>query len=356
MGGADILEGGDGNDGLSTIPLFGSGVASPGSLMIGGAGHDSLASGNSNDTMLGGDGDDTFQIQNFATTRVIDGGAGGDFLMFNVTSGGFASGVFFDLGKGTQAVAPGVIVTVTNVENLRGSQGNDTLLGDMSANRLEGVQGDDWLYGGGGDDWLDGGEGNNVLNGAEGVDTVFYNAASTVSVSLRTGTATSVTASGNSTDSLSNIENVRGTTSADVIEGDSGSNYLQGIGGDDVIEGGAGQDFLDGGEGADTFVFKAGDSSLTAPDTILFFAANDRIGFLDGPAGDVNNYVELAAPDTAAVDALFAGSDVRYVAMQSGANVYLFADLGDEGGTYDEVIILAWGGTPAIDATSILGL
>ena len=113
---------------------------------------------------------------------------------------------------------------------------------------------------------------------------------------------------------------------------------------------------LNGGAGADIFQFVTGDSLTTAPDTIVSFTAEDRIRFSDGPAGDAGNYVELAAPDVATVDALFAGTGVRYVAMQAGGLVYLYADVGDEGTTYDQLIILTGTNLSAIDATSILGL
>lgn len=281
-GGADVLDGGDGGDLITTLGIFGP--AAVGSLMIGGDGNDSIQSGNSNDTMLGGAGDDYLEARNYATTRIIDGGTGVDALGFFDTTGAvFSNGVVLDLNKtGAQTVASGVVVTVSNVENVYGSGAGDTLIGDGGGNLLRGNAGADWLYGNGGDDRIEGGDG------------------------------------------------------------------------DDYIQGGQGQDTLRGDAGADTFAFAAGDS--VSPDTIQAFAADDHILFLDGPAGTSSDYLEISTIDFAAVDAAFAGDGVRYVAMQMFSDVFLFADVGDEGTTYDQMIILSGTSLSSIDAGSILGL
>ncbi len=278
-GGVDVLDGGDGNDNIVTFGIFGA--AAPGSLLIGGDGNDSIQSGNSNDTLLGGAGDDALSISNYATTRIVDGGDGTDLLAFSSTD--FTAGVTVDLGKTTQTVAPGVVITLTHVENVNGTQAGDTLIGDAGVNVMYGWGGDDWLYGGDGDD---------AMNGVDGADH---------------------------------------------------------------LVGGAGRDRLFGGEGADTFVFAPGDSDFSAPDTIRDFTAEDRIQFTDGPAGDAANYAELEITDFLAVDALFAGDGVRYVAMTVGADLYVFADTGDEGTTYDSFIVLTGSNLSTIDAGSFLG-
>jgi Ca2+-binding RTX toxin-like protein len=356
-GGADVLEGGDGNDNIVTFGIFGA--AAPGSLLIGGDGGDTIQSGNSNDTLQGGEGDDYLELSNFATTRVVDGGTGTDALAFNGAGvGGFSSGVVVDLSQTTaQTVAPGVVVVVTGVENIYGLAGNDSLTGDTNANVLRGGGGDDALHGGDGDDLLEGGFGNNVVDGGAGIDTATYlsGLVQSLSVSLSTGQATFVTDGGATySDSLTGIENVIGSNGADTIEGDAGSNALQGRDGADTLIGGQGQDVLDGGFGADTFVFAAGDSTAASPDTIVFFVSEDRLQFTDGPAGSTANYVELEAPDPVALASLFAGEGVRYVAVQSGMEVHLYADTGDEGTTYDSLIVLTGSHLMGIDAGSIL--
>jgi len=282
-GGTDILDGGDGNDSINSMIVFPvTGPATTGSLMIGGAGNDSLQSGNFNDTMLGGTGNDVLTVSNFATTRIVDGGDGTDLLAFASSPNPFTNGVFVDLNKTTQTVAAGVVLTLTNVENVNGTEAGDTLIGDAGANVLYGLGGNDWLYGRDGDD---------AINGGDGAD---------------------------------------------------------------YIEGGAGQDRMYGGAGADIFAFAPGDAA--GLDTIQDFTAEDHILFLQGPAGTGANYIELESTDFAAVNAAFAGDGVRYVAMQVNNDVLLFADDGDEGTTYDQVIVLAGVNLLAIDASSILGL
>lgn len=78
--------------------------------------------------------------------------------------------------------------------------------------------------------------------------------------------------------------------------------------------------------------------------------------FTDGPAGTSGNYVELNTIDFLAVDAEFARSGVRYVAMQVFSDIYLFADDGEEGMAYDQMIVLTGTSLSAIGAGSILGL
>ncbi len=66
--------------------------------------------------------------------------------------------------------------TLTGIENLVGSNFNDTLTGDGASNRINGGLGHDVLNGGGGDDLLIGGLGNNTLTGGSGADTFQWQA------------------------------------------------------------------------------------------------------------------------------------------------------------------------------------
>lgn len=157
------MNGGDGNDFLSTSGIFGPAAA--GSLMIGGDGDDSIQSGNSNDTMLGGADDDALTIGNHSTTRALDGGIGSDLLAF---SGVFATGVVVDLNKTTQTIASGVMITLTNVENVNGTDAGDVLIGDANTNIMYAQGGDDSLYGGDGDDGINAGEGDDYIVGRRG--------------------------------------------------------------------------------------------------------------------------------------------------------------------------------------------
>lgn len=148
-----------------------------------------------------------------------------------------------------------------NVENIKGSENNDYLAGNGESNNLEGFDGHDFIAGRGGNDSLKGGKGNDILLGGMGSDTLdggegndwasyqFSNIG--VQASLKDGTATG----GEGSDTLINIENLRGTTGADTLTGNTGTNHLIGGKGDDTLAGMCGQDALDGGEGVDTASF-----------------------------------------------------------------------------------------------------
>ena len=107
------------------------------------------------DLLSGGDGDDT-----------LDGGAGNDTASYAGASGG----VTVDLSNSSAQNTGGAgSDTLSNIENLIGSDHHDTLTGDAGANRIDG---------GAGHDVIDGGGGADILSGGAGVDTVSYASAS----------------------------------------------------------------------------------------------------------------------------------------------------------------------------------
>lgn len=102
----------------------------------GGAGDDVLAGRAGDDILVGGDGADT-----------LAGGAGidtADYSGGGVVRASLQSGEAVDGSASTD--------TLSGIENLVGSLGNDVLIGDGAANRLEGGVGADILRGGGGAD------------------------------------------------------------------------------------------------------------------------------------------------------------------------------------------------------------
>ncbi|HEX9977833.1 MAG TPA: calcium-binding protein, partial [Acidimicrobiia bacterium] len=110
----------------------------------------------------------------FGGNDTVDGGAGEDMVDFEVS----ASGVVVDLTTGT-ATGEGTDA-LTNIEDVFGSSGNDTITGNETGNWLVGWTGDDTISGGDGDDalWgldgddtLDGGNGTDSLDGGRGTDT-----------------------------------------------------------------------------------------------------------------------------------------------------------------------------------------
>ena len=144
LGGNDNLSGNAGDDQLD-----------------GGDGNDTLNGGTGNDVLIGGLGDDTY-----------DGGAGIDTVSYAT---GATAGVTVLLASDrNQATGGGGTERIRNVENVTGSQFNDTLTGSTLANRLEGGAGNDSLSGDAGNDVLVGGQGTDTLNGGAGLDTIVF--------------------------------------------------------------------------------------------------------------------------------------------------------------------------------------
>jgi Ca2+-binding RTX toxin-like protein len=120
------------------------------------------------ESLVGGTGTDTFRPAEGVTyLGTMDGGAGIDKLDY-VT---FNAMVYANLATG---VATG-ISGVTNVENLTGGNGNDTLVGNASDNVISGGNGDDILLGGAGNDTLSGNNGRDLVIGGSGSDIVHGN-------------------------------------------------------------------------------------------------------------------------------------------------------------------------------------
>lgn len=221
-GGSDVLDGGDGDDKLV-----------------------SSARG-TNDLMLGGAGADQFWIGAGAGSTTIDGGDGVDALY--LPPGGRDAVVDLRV-SGTQTVGQGLTLSLTNVENVFSAGGNDRLTGNALANVLSGGLGDD------------------VIDGGEGVDTVSYlndGGQEGVWVDLQRAVQ-DIDKGAHGKDVLTSIENIQGSSFADVLLGTTGVNILRGEGGNDGLIGQGGADQLFGGDGDDLLsVYAAGVSSQGA--------------------------------------------------------------------------------------------
>jgi Ca2+-binding RTX toxin-like protein len=231
-------------------------------ILGGDGGNNSILGAGGNDTLYGGDGDDS--LIGGAGADVHEGGAGSDWASYAGNTS-----VTADLAAGGSA-GDAAGDTYIGIERLRGSESADTLRGDSAGNVLLGAGGDDVLDGREGDDSLIGGPGADSLIGGAGVDLASYAASiAAVSVNLGTGSASGGEAAG---DTLSGIEDVRGSNYDDVIIGDEGDNsfvsaggadVLMGRGGDDVLMGGAGADVVEGGEGWDFASYAGSTAAVT---------------------------------------------------------------------------------------------
>jgi len=213
----------------------------------------------------GGDGND--YLQGTIADDTLMGGSGNDTASFvTAFSGGSTTGVTVDLN--VQGVAQDTVAagrdTLTGIENLVGSQYNDTLIGNADANVIEGGLGNDRLVGGAGN------------------DTASYaSATSGVAVSLTLqGSAQNTGAAG--IDTLTGFQNLLGTAFNDTLTGDATENTLTGGTGNDILNPGANTagtvDLLDGGAGNDTASF----TGYTAGITALLRGAADGVAVLAG--------------------------------------------------------------------------
>ncbi len=300
LGGNDILNGGAGIDfavyasaiGAVTVNL----ALANQQLIGGGQGRDTLSNiegvigGNFADTLTGNAGDNLFI--GGAGNDTINGAGGSDLAAYfyaPVSAG--QVGVRVDLRiVGAQAIGAGQgSDTLTSIEAVLGSFGNDILIGNAGENYLLGIGGDDVLNGAGGFDYA---------------DYTFANAGVTVSLSVAGAQAVG---GGEGLDTLIAIEGIYGSLFHDVLTGnnlnnelvgEAGNDTLTGFGGVDLLEGGAGNDILNGGLGADFMNGGLGNDTYyvniggAAGDTVMEMVA----GVLGGINDSVFSTVTYQAP------------------------------------------------------------
>ena len=244
MGGAgnDMIFGGAGND-----------------MLDGGAGNDMLRGGAGNDELKGGagsdmiyaDADDTV-INGFGPEDDVEDAMDVDTLSYARVSNEDEMGI-------TTALAD----TITNIENIVGSDYDDTFTGDDQDNVIEGGAGRDTLMGGGGD----------------GVDTLSYeNSDDWVRVTLAADGTAATTSRGHARgDTATGFENVTGSAHDDELTGNNAANVLMGLAGDDEITGDDGDDTVEGGAGADELDGDNGNETGQTRSTadVLSYAGSD---------------------------------------------------------------------------------
>jgi Ca2+-binding RTX toxin-like protein len=305
LGGNDTVNGGAGDD----IIIGGAGA----DILNGGDGNDTITGGAGNDRIDGGAGNDTINYTFGDRVDTVDGGADFDTMAIFGTSGNNALDVVFDgtsitrfeggtvvnvesitvdllagtdtLNYGSTSASVQVdlsagtatgFASIAGIENVTGGTGNDILIGDNNANRLNGGLGNDVITGAGGNDTLISGNGNDwfIATVGDGNDT--YSGGSNIDTYDLSGTTASATvnlasrfatSAETGTDSITAFENVvgsqggdsiTGTNGANLLDGQNGNDTLNGGGGNDVLIGGLGNDILTGGAGNDRFVFRPG--------------------------------------------------------------------------------------------------
>lgn len=341
----DFIDAAGGGDGL--FGLAGDDV------LVGGSGADHIEGDSGNDTIYAGDGwnrifgdrddegtDGDDVIYSGEGQDLIVGGGGTDTINFtrsaqnglniDLSAEHSASSHWFFRNNGEDYVKVawnGGYSYFGGIENVVGSNGNDTITGNDDGNTLSGADGNDVitgginanaLYGGDGDDTLnagdsgdhiEGGNGDDVIHGGAGWDRIYgdrdasgedgddyiYTGHGTDlilggggndTVDFSTGDGTGLTIDMSDTSGsywffdavdtshfmvswsggssrIGQVENITGSQGDDAITGDSEANVLDGADGADTLTGGAGDDVITGGAGNDTLDGGADDDVLT---------------------------------------------------------------------------------------------
>ncbi|RFB93271.1 hypothetical protein B5K08_13385 [Rhizobium leguminosarum bv. trifolii] len=202
FGGNDVIRGGDGVD-----------------YLVGGAGND----------LIDGEGDDDTVSYSFGGE---DGGRGVTVNLSDAQHGSQAAHTATDTFGGTD--------TLTSIEAVFGTMQDDLFFGstDGGYNAFWGLGGNDTLVGGAHDTWAYyhrdqdfGGTAGVVVN----LSDVLHG----------TQAARSATDGFGDTDTLDNIDKVRGTVQADIVYGNGTNNQFQLLDGNDFVDGGNGNDMVD---------------------------------------------------------------------------------------------------------------
>ena len=233
----------------------------------GGAGNDTLNGGSAANTLLGGPGND--DLFGLGGADVLDGEGGADDI-----AGGTGSDTvsYEDRVADVEVTLDGFVGdgeagendnVASDIENIVGGHGDDTLVGTNGVNKIYGGSGSDIVSGLGGNDVLDLGDGDDTVDagvakdgadkilGGNGVDVVSYADRTAVLKVTINGSAGDGEA-GENDHVMVDVENLIGGAGADKLTGSAVANSIMGGDGADTIVGGAGNDALYGFGGADT--------------------------------------------------------------------------------------------------------
>jgi Ca2+-binding RTX toxin-like protein len=252
--------------------------------IAGGSGNDTL-SGNGNDNVLTGNGGND----------ALDGNGGTDTASYSTAT----AAVTVDLTAGTATGGAGSD-TLAEIEDVNGSNFNDTLTGNSSSNTLDGLGGDDLINGAGGSDTEEGGSGNDTFNqgdttnggddilGEAGLDWVNYGAR-TLGVTVTLNTACCDDGESGEGDDVDTVENATLGTSDDTFTGDAFNNIVQPNGGQNALIGGAGGDSLDYSVGYTAGVTIDLGGGASSVDSISEFENVTGTDFADSITGSATN-------------------------------------------------------------------
>jgi Ca2+-binding RTX toxin-like protein len=251
------------------------------------AGDDNIRGDDGDDLLIGGAGQDT-----------MDGGGGSDWADYTSSTRGVEVNLQTGIGKGGDA--EGDRLVLKTIENLRGSDSSDTLIGDENNNwiapELSNRPGDASTI-----DLVDGGLGKDRLlidysredfyTGISGG----YNLGSDQAGSLgRIDTNTFTIFDAVTFTGIEELE-VRGTSKNDVVYGGAGNDYILSGAGNDTIYGGRGSNTILADDG-DDFVVDQSDANRNLSGEISY-PSNSFIN-LDGGRGIDTLSIDLSAKNS----------------------------------------------------------
>ena len=326
--GEDLIRGGPGDD-----------------VLVAGEDRDKLAGNDGNDVLYGGSsgynwlsggaGDD----QIFAERRAsISGGLGNDIIVAqdaaNKIEGGegndhiTVNGSFneIDGGAGDDVIIVNDVFKlgfVSRFNFLFGGDGDDIIYGsDSRAGIISGGNGDDLLYGEGGDDLIYGGAGKDIIYGGDDDDLMYG------------GSERDIVFGG------VGMDRIYGDSGDDTLVGNAGADRLFGGAGNDSLNGNRDADLLFGGDGNDSLFGGSGNDRLMGEDGDDILDGGEGFDRLKGEAGadtfvfSKGNHVDVVLDFEDGIDKIgtsgYTQSEVQ-TAIDSAfiASIYLILDFGN---------------------------
>jgi Ca2+-binding RTX toxin-like protein len=244
------------------------------------------------DIMAGGQGDDTYLVDDIGDVVFENANEGRDTVF---------SRIDYTLGANVEQL----VLLSGGAANGTGNELDNRLIGNASNNVLVGGAGNDRLEGKAGVDTLIGGVGNDIYIFEDAADTIVENAdegfdtiISYVSLDLN-NYANVENAQLTWVDNMSLVGNaldnhLSGNSGDNLLAGGDGNDVLAGYAGNDTLDGGAGDDLLYGNEGgSDTYIFGRGYGQDTIIDFDFDLTTRDKVQLLpDVATTDVVVYRE----------------------------------------------------------------
>jgi Ca2+-binding RTX toxin-like protein len=265
--GADTIDGGSGIDTVSYT--LNSGTAHTINLANNAANSGGYAAGDvltNIEVVIGGNSGDTITGNSSSTTTII-GGTGNDLFFGGSVGDSFSGGTGNDtVSYNNDSSGVGLTISLTNTANSSGYAQGDSY---TSIETIIGTGFDDTFIGGTAN-------GSATMNGAVGSDWISYAGLAAATVSLGGGT----NAGSAQYDKLVNIENILGSSNADVLTGSTATNTINAGAGDDTIFGSGGSDSIDGGVGSHDIIDYSVNAAGTANDraVTVYLGGFDEVG------------------------------------------------------------------------------